>query len=437
MRLEIRAVLISIFVLVGAASIPVASHANADPLTEAILGSAADKAKDVIARAEAAGDAIAKSLGEQALRAIEALRVALAGSIGQTDDAVKARQTQLFNDVNTTLERLESDEKLVARDAAALTASWASTVKSLPFADRAPEVLMYEPRVITPEGAGAIPLSIVGPRLANADPVLASGTGAEVVISAPSDQELFATLDRKSFEFDEHEPTYKTIKLRFDQNVWSLLSPATWFGKDVVDRDITLMLLPKILANYRIEMSVNGTRTSQKTYEKVVGGAGKDGPFYPGVEVPPLDKDDGYVIDTDAILKNGLKFADIGGDSAQCVGLVADKLTKNLLVFHIQHGHITKWGEKKDSWVNCKLWIPLIKTIPTVDAVDPISGTLGWSQDVREKLPANLNDYTVTLSFFDGKEYILGADSRVPYGMVEIERGDQYIQFRPKPPIDF
>lgn len=66
-----------------------------------------------------------------------------------------------------------------------------------------------------------------------------------------------------------------------------------------------------------------------------------------------------------------------------------------------------------------------------------MDGDLTWMADKRVSLPANLNSYTVALTLYDGHEYILDANSAVPYGLLQVERGANFIQFRPRTPRGF
>jgi hypothetical protein len=58
-------------------------------------------------------------------------------------------------------------------------------------------------------------------------------------------------------------------------------------------------------------------------------------------------------------------------------------------------------------------------------------------KDVRQPFPADLASYVVALKLFNSKEYLLDGETKVPYGLIEITRGKDFIQFRPKPPADF
>ena len=50
-----------------------------------------------------------------------------------------------------------------------------------------------------------------------------------------------------------------------------------------------------------------------------------------------------------------------------------------------------------------------------------LKGDISWSKDVRQDLPANVQSYNDE-DFFSNKEYLIDADNKIPYDVVEIFR---------------
>lgn len=80
-------------------------------------------------------------------------------------------------------------------------------------------------------------------------------------------------------------------------------------------------------------------------------------------------------------------------------------------------------------------WALLVAALPQLAA--PATGDIGWLKDKRQPFPADLASYVIALKLFDSKEYLLDSDTKVPYGLIEITRSKDFVQFRPKPPADF
>ena len=51
-----------------------------------------------------------------------------------------------------------------------------------------------------------------------------------------------------------------------------------------------------------------------------------------------------------------------------------------------------------------------------------LKGDISWSKDVRQDLPANVQSYEIALKLFSNKEYLIDADNKIPYDVVEIFR---------------
>lgn len=312
----------------------------ADPVSDALLDGAADKAKEVIARAEAAGDAIAKAFGEQALAAIEALRVAAHDTTMEISQQVEERQKQLVNDLQSTLDQLMAGEAVAMDDLTRLTADIGGQIKNLPFTNQAAELMMYQPRVVVADGPATIALKAIGPKLGDTNATL-SFNGRQIPVNFSTDKELFAQIDREILPFSEFDPVYATFKLSFDRSNKIWWQPWTWFVSDVVSRDLTLMLMPKRMASFEIATTVNQVGSESKDYVTTIGAGGKDRAIFYPVGIPQLDAEGGWQIDTDKLLSQGLPFANVGGDKGDCVGMVKDQLTRQQLVFHLQFGHRT------------------------------------------------------------------------------------------------
>jgi hypothetical protein len=409
-----------------------------EPITDALLDKADSNAKDVFARAEAAGNAVAKAIGEQMLKAIQALREAVHSSIGDAKEAYLQSQRETYDNISKLLDQAEDLEKVSMTDVTSLLATVSNEVGNLPFVNMPPTVMLYQPHVMVPDGPSEIPVHVIGPKLAASDPAV-TFKNVPVQIQKSRDVELIALLDRKTMTFDEREPHYVPVQIKYNQAQTTLWKPWTWFTDDIIQRDMTLLLLPKIMASYSIQTKLNSTDYKYKDIQRSAGGHGKDNVMDLGIGLDPPDVRDGWKIDVDKLVKGGLKYRETSGDAgASCSGLLPATLTPDGFSFRLTHGHKTDWaGHKSDVDVQCAMTVPLVKATPIVIDGPTLTGDIGWLKDVREPFPADLASYVVALKLFNSKEYLLDGDTKVPYGLIEITRGKDFIQFRPKPPADF
>jgi hypothetical protein len=408
-----------------------------EPITDALLDKADRNAKDVIARAEAAGDAVAKAIGEQVLKAIQALREAVHSSIGDAKEAYLQSQRETYDNISKLLDQANDIERVSITDVTSLLATVSNEVGNLPFVNLPPAVMLYQPHVMVPDGPSEIPVHVIGPKLAASDPSVTFNK-SPVQIQKSKDVEVIALLDRKTMTFDEREPHYIPVMIKYDQAQATWWKPWTWFAHDLVQRDMTLLLLPKVMGSYLVQTKLNSTDFKYKSIQRSAGGHGMDRPMDLPIRLDPPDVNDGWRFDVDK-LKGGLNYWKTSGDAgASCSGLLSATLTPDGFSFRLTHGHKTDWtGEKSDVDVQCAMTVPLVKATPIVIPGPTIKGDIGWLKDVREPLPDNLASYIVSLKLFDSKEYLLDADTKAPYGLIEITRGKDFIQFRPRPPADF
>ncbi len=52
-------------------------------------------------------------------------------------------------------------------------------------------------------------------------------------------------------------------------------------------------------------------------------------------------------------------------------------------------------------------------------------------------LPANTTDYTLDITMFDSKSYIVTPEKGLPYNFLQVTPSSNSLHFRPIPPSDF
>ena len=409
-----------------------------EPITDALLDKADGEAKDVIARAEAAGNAVAKAVGEQVLKAIQALREAVHSSIGDAKEAYLQSQRETYDNISKLLDQAENIEKVSMTDVTSLLATVSNEVGNLPFINLPPAVMLYQTACDGARWTFRNSSAYYRAKVTASGPAV-TFKNAPVQIQKSRDVEVIALLDRKTMNFAEREPHHVPVQIKYDQAQTTWWKPWTWFTHDVIQRDMTLLLLPKIMGSYSIQTKLNHTDYEYKDIGRSAGGHGMDNTMDQGIGIDPPDVKDGWKINVDKLLRDGLKYSTTSADEgASCSGLVPATLTPDGFSFRLTHGHKTDWaGHKSDVDVQCSMTVPLVKATPVVIDGPKLTGDIGWSKDIRKQFPADLASYVVALNLFNSKEYLLDADTKVPYGLIEITRGKDFIQFRPKPPADF
>lgn len=391
-----------------------------------------DSAKEIISRAEAAGDAVMKSLGEQLLMAIEALRVSAKDVIETGAGAFSAQQMDVFNNLKQALDLVEEQKEAVVEDANRLTASIAGKVAGFPFTDVRPDVMMYRPRVLLPDGAvDAVPIRIIGPLLAASDPTL-DHDGVTIALDRSSDTELNGVLTREDFAFDPEQPLYTSVSLALEYSTSSWYLPWTWFSSDTVERDLTLMLLPVRLGDYRISTEI--ASYERKAYAPLVAHRGKNEVIKARVEPIPAEYSAGWRIDTDAVLSGGVTVAiEKQAGNAACTGVLTPSVSAAGFDFEIS---VSDNSGNKDAEIFCRLSVPLIRQTSNQPG-QVLEGDLGWIESVPVGIPPGTLAYTVDLGLYTGQRETVGKGETSPFPLVEISTEESRVVFRPRPPSDF
>lgn len=398
-----------------------------------------DSAKDVISKAESAGDNLIKSLGEQMLATIEAMESAAVQVINEGKDAALIIEGELFKDISETLGRLEAGERLVMADMTKLTAEWTSMAGRLPFVSNRPEVMVYRPRVLAAVGPDQVILTVVGPNLGDSEATASYG-GKELTVLVHSGTELGIVIPRDYFTYAEDAEAFESITLSYDAApaaTW--WKPGTWFDSDLVERNLTLKLLPKTLAQYAIDPTVNTSKTETKTFKSTTNARGKDSQVGRTVVLPDPLIDDGWRFNTKAILKGKYEHKrtkDQGGSS--CIGVIPKAIKSTKVGFNHQIGHKNEpFGRSSDGWVNCNVTLPLVRTVKGTKLEKTIVGKLVPGKDTLEKLPPATRSYDVRVQIYNGRELVIQDGIPVPYGLVEVQRAADSVHFRPLIPSDF
>src|SRR5262249_41731798 len=281
-----------------------------------------------------------------------------------------------------------------------------------------PEVWDYGPRVILPNGPKLVSIRIIGPKISSANSTLNSGNNSAAEIAKTGDNELVADVRRSDFSFSDdgsNFPKYK-LSLMVDHSSW--WNPFSWNDAQSIERELVFWALPNTVAHYVISPAVVKSLAPESyTFVAHFSPHGKDNSMAVPVSVPPDLAKQGWVIDTDALLK--LKWANpaqSGGSS--CVGVDRNSITPTSFTYNVQFGHETdSLGHKSDGSVECKADVPLTRTQKqTVDG-DKIEGNINWTDDVVEKLPPDTQKYDIKLRMFDGHTYAITDDSNVPFGL--------------------
>lgn len=402
--------------------------------------SARSAANDVIARAQAAGNDLLEQLGQMMLETIDAAEQSAISIIEEGEDAATTVIDTLMADIDVQLERLAQERDITFDEVGSVTANWASLVSRLPFVDGSAEVMMYRPRVISPLGSRQVAVTVVGPGLADGFEAAMTSEGAEIEVNLSSDNEIVLLMDREDFGGSADDTTFASISISYDAappSVW--WRPGTWFASDIVEREMTFLVMPETLATYQIDPIVQVERTQRDRHSATTNARGQDSVVRRTVGMPADLEALGWDFDVAAIRGGDwvhARIRDRGGSS--CTGIDRDELRPHSIVFTHQIGHQNGFPNNSDGWVDCRVELPMVRITDDNVAADPISGTVPINSDILEDLPARTVSYRTTVTLFDGRTFIAADETaELPFSTVDVSHPDGAVQFRPRTPRDF
>jgi hypothetical protein len=412
------------------------------PVTDFVLGGVERKINDVLDHATANGNELVQKMAEQALAVIKAWKESNEALLKLAFDRLDDTTKNIFDEMDKTFIRLESDETIVMRDAQRLSANWIGFVKGLPFTNHNPEVFLYYPRVIRfVKDGGIVPIHIIGPKLASSDPALSDNAKSAIKLNRATESELVANLDRAKLTFDDKPSNLASYMLSFDADGLSLFHPTTWmalFRRNATERDLTVWLLPTLAAQYSIKQTVEKADKEYTSFPVTLSPRGKDNTYSGGVPVPPDLKDARWQIDVEKVLKGGFWSNPEQSGGSSCTGPDRNSIKADSFIFNMQLGHETDdAGHKSDGSVTCKLTVPILRIVKSSIPGAELKGDVNWNDDAPADLAPNLLSYELTLKMFNGRSYALTDKTKDPYEVVEIIKQPGRITFRPHPPSDF
>lgn len=426
------------------AAVIIATQAFAfDPLSGAFkagtigfgLSHAKNKANEVIDRAEKAGNAVVNNAAERALELIDAWAKTNTDLLDKAFDEIEQERIAWFSEVDNTISRLERNEEIIVKDLNDLSVKWSGIIKDLPFTDKTPTIYSHSPKVILPSGEDVIAVQIYGPRLGRSISSI-SLDGKDVPFDVVSDTQVFAKLDRRDLTFDPSKSVYHSLDVKYDENVFVFLSLSTWGGERIVERNLTLWMLPQKMGTVQVTSKIQTVGWDTKDLSRSIRVNGRDQQQATFIEIPDAEQEKGWILDRQrlAALHKAKKLRSGGG----CTGLKANSMKNNGYVYLTQHGHNTDWkGHKRGVDVACRTIIPVKKKKTVNSEVKSDLIDIGWSADAFIPFPANQKRFSTAVQMFDGASYIVTPEANAPYGLIKITKSDEGLHFRPLPPKDF
>ena len=394
----------------------------------------------VIAQAEAAGNRLVQKLAETALDLLDATEASAGRMIDQSFDRLDDTTRNAANEVNEVLNRIEVGGAILMEDANRMSANMVGAIRSLPLVADLNEVYNYSPRVVSPTGADVVRIKVIGPGLGSSN-AAATLNGQELEVQPITTSEIQIVLPRAKLSFGPENSNFATIDLSFDEDEGNL-----FINPERIGRELYLWLLPTGVAEWTLEQTVTRKSSEKKEVKTVIDASGRDAAGGGWSSVRSDDYDQGWRLDVGLLGRKidrcrqdakrcGFQGFDYGR-AMTCVGPDMNRADGRRVYFAMQFGHFMQGSHRRGGSGRCYLYLPLIRNITRIE-IDQGAGDVAWEEDQILPLDPDVENWTLTLKFYDNRIVKIGPQFSVPNMDLEVEKARNGILLRPARPRDF
>lgn len=349
---------------------------------------------DTIESARVAGDyisAMAAARAKDVLTEWKRVNSALLDkTFGELDEASRenfGRIRQLIDDLKDPVSnRIEAARQMV--DQANLLA------ETIPVpGSRQVFITRFEPRVLPPQESEQLGIRVRGVNLDKGDPQVVLG-------GAPVERDLIGPLEaRFVVPLSSLPAATATVSVMALPIVYSTPKSGLWAwltgGREQVRREIPVVVLPKQLATYSLEGQRTVERNETRPFTRIMAGIrGRNERQRHAVHPEP-----GWTWD----LSRPITVRGGRGEAARCerVDMNASSPNAVTIVVSLQEiRELTRWAR---AWIDCHVDGTLVRTVTDTVPIQPATGSLTWTEDVRLSLPENVKALELKVKTFDGR----------------------------------
>jgi len=378
----------------SAHAVPIVGTVAAGVVADNIIGEINKTIDDAMAK----GDYLLARAGMQAKDAIDAWKIANSALLDQAFDRLDQSQRQLFTNANALIEKANTDVAARMETAQRIIEMSNNIIENIPvIGSNATFVTRYGPR-INP-GADEIILTIRGVNLDRSDPALA--------VSGNKAKRTSLTQNEAQFEIPDKDAANDTDKLRRLALSLSYTVPGShWYskligGKNVVNRELSVIVLPKSFAKYHYAPRVTRTTKATKPFTAELGQfKGRNTRIYK-IANPPT----GWKWD----LSQPYSFQQGSGEAGRCEGFDKNSTTENGISAFARVDEIKDSSNffgvvKKDGYVSCNVLGTIYQMNSETVNGPTQDGKLSWGNPVILKKPEGTVSQILTVTLFNGEQ---------------------------------
>lgn len=381
---------------------------------------------DLINSARQDMDLVVFNAGVEARDALDAWERVNSSLMDKAFAELKDQQKQLFLNIQKAVADVNDPARERLAQAQQLTDTAVLTINSLPFSKKS-FITRYTPRLIFPGGREPTILRIFGPHMQKAEPKVTLNDGKSLEM-------IEGTALSASFMVPEAAiANAATGSTPLQLKVSHYGSPYAWFGKDRTSTKLAPWILPPVMGSYTVTPTVEKQDIERKMVELHSGKlSGRNRNVHKGVHPP-----EGWKFDLDRM--DQARVRGDGGEAGRCEEIAKNDRSENgvLIKGRVDEIRQVTWRGVRweDGWIRCIATLPVYRVVAREEMGEPVSGQLGWYEDVAIPPPAGIKSWTVAIALFDGRSRTFqGPASDLYFDLSADQRG---VILSPKRPVSY
>jgi hypothetical protein len=435
------------FILAFFLVVPIAARA-ADPLTvfaagqsvNSIIDQLSGELEERIKQLEGSANKLMMEGRTHAIVMLQNLRLVGDHLLDKTFGQLNDQQKMFFGNIKILLAEWNTNLNATLNRLGDLTADVESAIATIPFADKVPRVLRYEPVYVLSDEKEKI-ITVRGSWLGNGDPEL-KGSEGECIRLSKTEKELRFKCPSETFRNPQQSVNWKTFQLSvFPQQSWWEWAKSQFTGvPNRLEYDIAISNIPIKLGDARgmavIRTTVDESRPRSQPFSHTNAHCSGATPIN---WIINADANDGWQIDTPSISVD-VKSKAGSGTSFSVVNVTSASFAIN--------GQVTNSGacgpripfSRARAGLDGRGWLTLTVNYSErryvkkdgEQTLEPIA--VSWGTDPQEfRLPPESIGFTLTLTQIDGRRRAISGSGDYGWVTVEYDIPTRRVFIRPKP----
>lgn len=408
--------------------------------TEGIVTSVAvDKIKsglnDLISESLDRADYSVAKASIQALGIIDAWEEANSNLLDKAFDKLDNTSKNMFSNMFSLINEVDNTISTNLEKAQRITENANQISESIIGSEKRTFILRYTPMILNPSKKDSVLVRLRGVNLDKSNPIITLPDNSVIKAKIIGPQEINFWLPLSSLTRNPNVSTINEIKIKHRTRDGSKF---IFFPKyKVVERIIMVSTLPKEVGIYSLTGKRKFETEERKIYTVNMGRFEATNKTVRKIANPPS----GYEWDLRQGIASHTNFSIVStgrGEKGRCKEIVWNGSNKHGIIGSARLDQIRqirnfeiRW---KSGYKHCGIRGPIYRMIPSVAAIESISGKINWNKDEIINLPEGTSEFNLTVKLYNGKTKVI--TNTFSDGILSVTKDSNRLIIRTKIPSD-